>query len=198
MISHIEGVIAEKTPTRVVIDVHGIGYELLISVSTFEAIKEVGESFKLQTYQHVREDALLLFGFATKKEKSMFGKLISVSGIGPKLALGVLSGATLDQLTQMIANGDIDRLSKLPGIGKKTAQRLSLELKDKLGDVYFPSGPGAALGTPVRNERLDEAVLALVSLGVSRGDAERNLAKILAEQPHLPVDELIRRCLQKS
>lgn len=198
MIAHIEGQIAEKSPTRVVLDVHGVGYELMISISTFEALPEVGQRVRLLSHQHVREDQLLLFGFVSAREKWMFTKLISVSGVGPKLALGVLSGSTMEQLAQFIVDGDIDRLSQLPGIGKKTAQRLCLELKDKLGEV---ATDGAGATTPISREKsskLDEAVLALTSLGVSRGDAERNLNRILAREPDLPLDELIRRCLQKA
>ncbi len=198
MIAHIEGQIAEKSPTRVVLDVHGVGYELMISISTFEALPEVGQRVRLLSHQHVREDQLLLFGFVSAREKWMFTKLISVSGVGPKLALGVLSGSTMEQLAQFIVDGDIDRLSQLPGIGKKTAQRLCLELKDKLGEVVTD---GAGATTPISREKsskLDEAVLALTSLGVSRGDAERNLNRILAREPDLPLDELIRRCLQKA
>ncbi|MFQ5648392.1 MAG: Holliday junction branch migration protein RuvA [bacterium] len=197
MIAHLEGQIAEKTPTRVVLDVQGVGYELLVPISTFELLKEVGERAKLLTYQHVREDTLLLFGFATQKEKWMFRKLISVSGIGPKLALGVLSGCPLDQLVRFIVNGEIDRLSKLPGIGKKTAQRLSLELRDKLGELEPGREPAAGVSKGDL-PRLEEAVLALVSLGVSRAEAERSVSKNLAEQADLPLDELIRRALQKS
>lgn len=199
MIAQLVGVIVEKAPTSVVLDVSGVGYEILIPVSTYESLGDIGQRMKLMTYQHVREDALLLFGFASKKEKLMFARLLSVSGVGPKLALGILSGTTIDNLTLCIVNGDIDRLTKLPGIGKKTAQRLSLELRDKLEDVT--GVPGAALAAAVPSEsigKLEEAVVGLISLGYARADAQRSLSKILAAEPDLPLDELIRRSLQKA
>ena len=119
MITFLRGVISEKTPTRVVLEVGGIGYEVLIPVSTFEKLGKIGSEEKLLTYQHVREDALLLFGFHDQPEKSVFLDLISVSGVGPKLALGVLSGCPVDVLRQAIVAEDIERLTRLPGIGKK-------------------------------------------------------------------------------
>lgn len=198
MIAHVKGHITEKAPTRVVVDVNGIGYQLLIPVSTFDALPNEGETAKLLTYQHVREDQLLLFGFATPKEKWMFAKLISVSGIGPKLALGVLSGCPIDRLAGFIVNGDVDLLCKLPGIGKKTAQRLNLELRDKLGDVSIGLGESSFVGAGSLNGNVDEAILALVSLGLARGEAERSVSRLLADQPDMGVDELVKRALQKS
>lgn len=198
MIAYLHGTLTEKSPTQVVLDVHGVGYEVLIPVSTFEQLAETGSQVKLLTYQHVREDILQLFGFANPKEKWMFQKLISVSGVGPKLALAMISGCRVDDLSTFISNGDIDRLTKLPGVGKKTAQRLSLELRDKLGAVLDPQaviGPSAQIH---RSGKMEEGVLALVSLGLSRGDAERSLAKIAKDDPELPLDEMIRRSLQRS
>lgn len=197
MISFVEGSVFEKSSTKVVIDVNGIGYELLISVATYEALPETSQRVRLLTYQHVREDSLLLFGFLDRKEKMMFTKLISVSGIGPKLGLGILSGCTIRDLTRYIVNEEIDHLKRLPGIGAKTAQRLSLELKDKLGDL-LTDGVAAPDSSPGRqSETKDQAVMALVSLGYSRSEAERNLARILLKSPDLPLDELIKQSLKK-
>ena len=196
MIAHIEGVISEKVPTQVIVDVNGIGYEVLIPFSTFEQLPDVGNRVKILTYQHVREDSLLLFGFMSKKEKWMFTRLISVSGIGPKSALGVLSGCKVDDLIRYILNGEIDRLSELPGIGKKTAQRLNLELKDKLGTAASES-MGAPLADQTGKSKQEQAVLALVSLGFSRMEAEKKLINLLTKEPDLPLDELIKRALQK-
>ncbi len=198
MISFVEGSLFEKSPTLVVIDVNGIGYELLISVATYDALPETGQRVRLLTYQHVREDSLLLFGFLDRKEKTMFTKLISVSGIGPKLGLGILSGCAIGDLTRYIVNEEIDHLKRLPGIGAKTAQRLSLELKDKLGDVVTDgvAAPESLSGS--QSETRDQAVMALVSLGYSRSEAERNLSKILIKSPDLPLDELIKKSLKKA
>ncbi len=198
MIAHIEGRIDEKAPARVVVDVNGIGYELLIPVSTYDGLPQEGETTRFLTYQHVREDQLVLFGFATPKEKWMFTKLISVSGIGPKLALGVLSGCPIEQLAGFIVNGDVDRLCKLPGIGKKTAQRLNLELKDKLGEMHLGLDDSSLAAAASKNGDFEEAILALVSLGLARSDAERSVSRLLAAQPDLGVDELVKRSLQKS
>lgn len=198
MISFVEGSLFEKSPTLVVIDVNGIGYELLISVATYDALPETGQRVRLLTYQHVREDSLLLFGFLDRKEKTMFTKLISVSGIGPKLGLGILSGCAIGDLTRYIVNEEIDHLKRLPGIGAKTAQRLSLELKDKLGDVVTDGVAAPESLSSSQSETRDQAVMALVSLGYSRSEAERNLSKILIKSPDLPLDELIKKSLKKA
>jgi len=200
MIAHVHGELAEKSPTRVVIDVQGIGYELLVPVSTFEKLPDTGSRVKLLTYQHVREDALQLFGFYTQRERTMFTRLISVSGVGPKLAIAVLSGCPIEELTRAIIESDVARLSALPGIGKKTAQRLSLELRDKLqetggdfdGDGIMPAVVGG------RGGRFEQAVLGLLSLGFTRADAEKNVRRCLAKDADLSLDELIKRSLQTT
>lgn len=195
MIGWLQGTLAEKTPTRVILDVQGVGYELAVPLSTFEAVGDVGQAAKLLTYLYVREDALQLYGFSTAKEKRMFLSLLSVSGVGPKLALGILSRASVDDLSSRIASGDVESLTSLPGIGKKTAQRLVMELKDKFGD-FQEAGVSFVAKSPAETSRKQEAVLALVSLGFTRAVAEKTLTGILASEPDLPVDELIRRALQ--
>ncbi len=196
MIAQLEGVLSEKTPIRIILDVNGVGYDLLIPISTFDKLGEVGSKVKLLTYLHVRDDILQLFGFSTLKEKGMFTHLISVAGIGPKLALGILSGRTVDGLTRSIVNGDTANLTQLSGVGKKTAQRIVLELRDKLAKEITESELAPASGEPISNGKLEEAVLALVSLGHNRNTAENTLLKVLGAEPDLALDELIKRALQ--
>jgi Holliday junction DNA helicase RuvA len=196
MICHLQGVIADKTPTRVTLDVNGVGYEILIPVSTYERIGREGEHTKLLTYLHVREDTLQLFGFSTQKEKWMFSNLITVSGIGPKLALSIISGCVVDNLKHYIINGEVDSLTMLSGVGKKTAQRLITELREKMGGVtpdtqFFPSIVDKKVAG-----KFDEAVMALVSLGFTKMAAQKALQPVLNKEPELPVEELVKRALQ--
>ena len=196
MIAQLDGVLSEKSPTQIIVDVNGVGYNLLIPISTFDQLGEVGSSAKLLTYLHVREDILQLFGFSTLKEKGMFAHLISVAGIGPKLALGILSGRKVDDLTRSIVNEDVANLTQLSGVGKKTAQRIVMELRDKLAKNITESALAAVPGEPLLNGKLEEAVLALMSLGHTRGTAENILLKVLKTEPDLALDELIKRALQ--
>src|SRR3954462_6975558 len=133
MIAHLRGRLLEKHPNRVTIDVQGVGYEAHVPLSTFYGLPEAGGDFSLRIHTHVREDALSLYGFATLLELQLFERLISVSGIGPKLALAVLSGIEPDELITAVKVGDVARLTAIPGVGKKTAERIGLELKDKMG-----------------------------------------------------------------
>ena len=197
MIAQLEGVLSKKTPTQMILDVNGVGYDLLIPISTFDKLGEVGSKVRLLTYLHVREDILQLFGFSTLKEKGMFTHLISVSGIGPKLALGILSGRTVEDLTRSIVNSDVANLTQLSGVGKKTAQRIVLELRDKLAKKMTEAQLATVSGEPLANGKLEEGVLALVSLGYNRTAAENTLLKVLGAEPDLALDELIKRALQK-
>jgi len=196
MIAHVQGVIAEKTPTRIIIDVQGVGYEVLIPISTFEKLKNSGEEERLLTYQHVREDALLLFGFYTQREKSMFMHLISVSGIGPKLALSVLSGCPADQLRHTIRNGEVEALTRLPGVGKKTAQRIVMELREKLGADSSETDMPSVDSEQRAPKQSEEAILALTTLGYPKSAAERVVGQILAKEPDVSLDGLIKKALQ--
>ncbi|MCH7673912.1 Holliday junction branch migration protein RuvA [candidate division KSB1 bacterium] len=198
MIAQLEGILSEKTPTQVIVDVRGVGYDVLIPISTFDKLGEVGSKAKLLTYLHVRQDTLQLFGFSTLKEKGMFAHLISVAGIGPKLALGILSGRTVEDLSRSIVNSDVANLTQLSGVGKKTAQRIVLELRDKLAKKMTESQLAIASGEPSANGKLEEATLALVSLGHNRNTAENALLKVLGAEPDLALDELIKRALQNS
>jgi len=196
MIAHLQGVIAEKTPTRIILDVNGIGYEILIPISTFEKLNNLGEDERLLTYQHVREDALLLFGFSTQREKAMFMSLISVSGIGPKLALSILSGCPAEDLRRAIVNGEVDTLTRLPGVGKKTAQRLVMELREKLGADSEEMATVPAGGDRPEPRVNEEALLALTTLGYPKSSAEKVVGQIVAKEPDISLDALIKKALQ--
>jgi Holliday junction DNA helicase RuvA len=171
VIAHIRGQILSKSPNTVVIDCNGVGYELAISVSTFTELPAEGKEAKLHVHTHVREDAFLLFGFAELAEKRLFEKLLTISGIGPKLAITVLSGISSERLVGAIRGGDHATLTKIPGIGKKTAERVVLELKDKLDDmVGFTPDSGAP---PSLGGVADDVLSALVNLGYARTTAQK-------------------------
>ena len=177
MIALLRGVLLEKHPNQAIVDVHGVGYDVNIPISTFAKLPDAGAEVRLRSHTHVREDALLLYGFLTQDEKALFEKLISVSGIGPKLAVTVLSGLAAGELLTAIRAGDVAKLVRVPGIGKKTAERLVLELRDKLP---APAGeetpaPAAALS------EIDQDVLsALLNLGCARPAAEAAVKKAKA------------------
>ena len=172
MIGRLSGIVLEKRPDRALVDASGVGYELHVPLGTFAALPAVGERASLHVHTHVREDAILLFGFATAEERELFERLITVSGIGPRLALVVLSGLPLPELVGAIAAQDARRLSSIPGVGKKLAERLGLELKDKVAGIMpgaAASSPGGAAGAVGLAE---DAVGALLNLGYRRPQAE--------------------------
>jgi Holliday junction DNA helicase RuvA len=172
MIAHLRGRLLEKHPNRVIVDVQGVGYEAQVPLSTFYDLAEPGEEVSLRIHTHVREDALALYGFATLIELQLFDRLISVSGIGPKLALAVLSGIEPNELIAAVKLGDVARLTAIPGVGKKTAERIGLELKDKMA-AFLPA-EGAAAAPVTAGESLRTDVLsALINLGYHRPLAER-------------------------
>lgn len=178
MIGHLRGTVLEKHPNQVVVEAAGVGYEVQIPISTYTSLPDAGDKVSLRIHTHVREDALLLFGFATTDEKAVFEKLIAVSGIGPKLAITVLSGLPTAELIPAIRTGDVQRLVRIPGVGKKTAERMVLELKDKLVGI---EGADKAPVTDVRPSLspLEQDVLsALQNLGCSRSAAEQAIQKI--------------------
>jgi len=171
VIAHIRGQILSKSPNAVVVDCGGVGYELAISVATYTELGEAGSDARLHVHTHVREDALLLFGFAAVAEKRLFEKLLTISGIGPKLAITVLSGISAERLVGAIRGGDHATLTKIPGIGKKTAERVVLELKDKLDDM---AGYTPATDAPVSLGAVaDDVLSALVNLGYPRAVAQK-------------------------
>jgi Holliday junction DNA helicase RuvA len=172
VIAHLRGQILSKSPNAVVIDCGGVGYELAISVTTYTEIGDVGAEARLHVHTHVREDALLLFGFAELTEKRLFEKLLTISGIGPKLAITVLSGISAERLVGAIRGGDHATLTRIPGIGKKTAERVVLELKDKLDDLAGFTTAGVA-ARPSLGATAEDVLSALVNLGYPRPIAQK-------------------------
>jgi len=192
MISYIRGKLVEKTPTSVVVETGGIGFKIEIPLSSFKALGDVGSEIKIRTYLHAREDVLQLFGFATEEEKELFQLLISVTGIGPRLAQGILSGISVREFKLAIRDKDITKLTSAPGVGKKTAERLILELREKIGEVKTDRIPVSFTMSPTG----EEAVLALISLGYKRSRAVEVVQKLVQKEPSLLLEELIRRALQ--
>ncbi len=179
MIAHLRGTILEKHPNQVIVETGGVGYDVQIPISTFTALPEAGATALLRIHTHVREDALSLFGFVTNEEKAVFERLISVSGIGPKLAITVLSGLPTAELITAIRSSDLARLVRIPGVGKKTAERIVLELKDKLMAVDAGGKAVPAMETGPDYSPLERDVLsALQNLGCSRPAAEEALRKV--------------------
>lgn len=188
MIGRLSGIVLEKRPDRALVDASGVGYELHVPLGTFVALPDVGERASLHVHTHVREDALLLFGFATAEEKALFERLITVAGIGPRLALAVLSGLPLPELVGAIAASNVKRLSSIPGVGRKLAERLGVELKDKVAGI-LPAAPAAAAeATPGPVGLLEDAVGALLNLGYRKPQAEAAVkaASGTAEAADLP------------
>jgi Holliday junction DNA helicase RuvA len=192
MIAFLKGILAEKAPTRIVVEAHGVGYEVLVPLSTSDVMPEAGKDVKLLTYHHVREDADSLFGFATPAEREVFEILLTVKGIGPKVALGILSGTSIARFKQAVAAGDADTLATIPGIGKKTSQRIVLELAEKFGP------PLDALTVPALAPEAGQAVEALVRLGVLPQKAKVAVEAVLQKTKGaggLAVEEVVRRAL---
>jgi Holliday junction DNA helicase RuvA len=199
MIASLRGTLAHKSPTEVIVDVGGTGYSVHIPLSTFEALGSTGSPVTLLTYLHVREDAMQLFGFFTEDEKEMFKLLISVSGIGPKMAQGILSGSSVGVLRENIIRGDAAALTAIPGIGKKLAERLLVELREKVGKLGA-GVEGPPEETDPRRQLISEATLALVSLGYQRLTAEKAAKAALQRFDNgLPgLEELIKASLQST
>ncbi|HET7152452.1 MAG TPA: Holliday junction branch migration protein RuvA [Candidatus Kapabacteria bacterium] len=197
MIGYLKGTILEKLPTEVIIDVHGVGYVLAVSVNTSEAMPGIGAESSLFVHTHVREDAIQLFGFATSEERAAFRMLISVSGVGPKIALGILSAMSVGDLREHIVRNNLVALSGIPGIGKKTAERLVIELRDKMQKLDVEAEITTHNGQA--NVR-SEAMLALTSLGYSRPAAETAIRNALKESDgkQLTVEQLIKASLRHA
>lgn len=193
MIALLRGTLLEKHPNQAIVDAGGVGYDVTIPVSTFTHLPDAGAEVRLRIHTHVREDALSLYGFLTQEEKALFEKLIGVSGIGPTLAVKILSGLAAPDLIVAIQRGEVERLVRIPGVGKKTAERMVLELRDKLPAVagQEPAAPAPAL-TPV-----DEDVLsALLNLGCARPQAEAAVRKAKAGGVPAEFEPLFRRALE--
>lgn len=195
MYAHIDGIVAEKTPESLVIDCGGVGYLLMVSGATLAQAPASGGRMKCYTVLSVREDALELFGFATREEKAMYEKLRSVSGIGPRTALGILSALSLRDLSIALVTGDAAALARAPGVGKKTAQRLVLELRDKVDNDELTGQGASAQPIPMRQGgAAAEAVEALMALGYSSGDAAKAVARV--QEQSEKSDELIYLALR--
>ncbi len=194
MIGHLRGKILEKQPNHLVIDVSGVGYDVLVPLSTFYGLGEPGSEIALRIHTHVREDALSLFGFATRLEQLLFERLIGVGGIGPKLALAVLSGIEPQDLIQAVERGDVGRLTAIPGVGKKTSERIVLELKDRLPRPE-PSPPA---GVIARSPALKDDVLsALINLGYHRPLAERAVESAVKATPDGDFERTLKQALRE-
>jgi Holliday junction DNA helicase RuvA len=197
MIVFLEGILDEKEPTRAVVQAGGVGYEVFIPLSSFDRLPAEGQRVRIQIYDHVREDDHLLYGFMTDDERRVFILLLSVTGIGPKLALSVLSGLTTRDFKVAVASGDAKRLSTVQGIGKKTAERIILDLKDKVGTPQILEAEAPPAATDPGAIKTRDAVLALVALGYKRGDAEALIRKALsgADASSLDVEAVLRKAL---
>ena len=196
MIVFLDGVLEEKEPTRVVVNVGGVGYEAAIPLSSYDRLPETGQRIRLLTVPVVREDAHLLFGFMTADERSAFLLLTSVNSIGPKLGLAVLSGLSVRDLKAAIAAGDVKRLSGISGIGKKTAERLVLEMRDKLGKGDLAEALTAGNAPCPADAKLRDAYLALVSLGYKPADAQRMVKNVAAQiAPDSSLEDVLRKVL---
>jgi len=199
MIDALHGVLAAKSPTSAVVRVAGFDMRLHISVSCFETLPALGKEIHLLTYLHVREDALQLFGFADVVERDLFERMISVTGIGPRLAVGILSGATASRVRDAIESGDAEFLQTLPGVGKKLAQRLLVELREKMMPSAPASPPGAALPGAMTNNVASDAAIALQSLGFTRGGAQSAVQDALSDLgANATAEAIIRRALQQK
>jgi Holliday junction DNA helicase RuvA len=198
MIAHLRGKLTQKSPTEIVIDVNGVGYVVSIPLSTFEKLDHTGDQVEILTYLHVREDAMQLFGFATEPERELFKLLISVSGIGPKMAQGILSGLSAADLREAILTGNIIALTSISGVGRKTAERIILELRTKLGRIDFIETVETPTSTQLKAR--SEALVALMSLGYTRANAEQALRTVIntSLRKDLSVEELIKQALQHA
>ena len=195
MIVHVRGTLAEKEPTRVVIEAAGVGYELLIPLSTYDRLPREGGEVKLLTFHCVREDDEILFGFATADEKALFAKLTSVSGVGPKIAIAILSGASISELGMAIAGGDAKRIAAIKGVGKKTAEKICVELRDKVSEFAFAAKSGGAVASPV----LRDALSALRALGFNEETSTKMVTDVLAKNPKVDsVEKVIKLALSSK
>ena len=197
MIALLRGKLLEKHPNQAIVDAGGVGYDVVIPVSTFSALPETGSEVKLRIHTHVREDALALFGFLTPEEKSIFEKLISVSGIGPSLAIKVLSGMATADLIPAIRSGYVEQLVRIPGVGKKTAERIVLELKDKLEGIGGGAAAGPAEKPATALSAIEQDVLsALLNLGCNRASADAAVRKAKANGAPTEFEPLFRKSLE--
>jgi len=198
MIAFLRGRVLEKQPNRVLVDVNGVGYEVFVPLSTFYDLGDEGGETALRIHTHVREDALQLFGFLTLLERQMFERLIAISGIGPKLAIAVLSGLETRDLVTAVQRADVARLTTIPGVGKKTAERIVLELKDRLTQIMVPVPSDATKPAPSAADRVrDDLLSALQNLGYHRPDAERAADAVLRDAPDRTLEAALKDALRR-
>ena len=200
MIAFLSGKLLEKEANSVIVDVGGVGYEVSIPLSTFYELGEVGDDVQLRVYTNVREDAIQLFGFHTARERDIYLKLISVQGIGAKSGIAMLSGMNADEIVAAIRTENVGKLTGIPGVGKKTAERLVIELRDKIGELAkgVPAGVStAAVGAVGADDVYDDALSALVNLGYQRAAADKALQQARNEGVEASVQKLLRAALQK-
>jgi Holliday junction DNA helicase RuvA len=204
MIAHLSGTLLSKQPNSVILDVAGVGYEVNIPVSTFYDLEDVGSNVQLRIYTHVREDALQLYGFRTARERELFLRLISVSGIGPRLGITLLSGMSADEMIASIRTNNLARLTLIPGVGRKTAERLVMELRDKVASLSSAEleeelGARSDTGVPVLTEDSMRAdvLSALINLGYQRNAAEKAVTAAIDEGGEISVELILRRSLRK-
>ncbi|MBX7157713.1 MAG: Holliday junction branch migration protein RuvA [Verrucomicrobiae bacterium] len=197
MISYLNGKLVRSLPTMVEMELNGIGYNVLIPLSTYDKLPTPPAALKLLTHFHVREDAQILYGFATEEERSLFQLLINhVSGVGPKIALGVLSGISVTQFRAAVVNNDLQTLSRIKGLGKKTAEKMIVELRDKVGVSAAWEQASQDLALSPQAQRVNDAVLALIALGYKQIEAHRAIKQVQEKQPEALVEDLVREALK--
>jgi Holliday junction DNA helicase RuvA len=200
MITSLNGKLVEALPTQATIEVNGIGYEVLIPLSSYDKLPAAGHEIKILTHLVVREDAHTLYGFMTAAERELFRLLINtVSGIGPKIAVNILSGISVTAFRGAVANGDVKALSQISGVGKKTAERIVVELKDRIGAAGAWEASSAQRGLSPEDQKLNDAVLALIALGFKQNEAYDSVRKVQSMLgPPATVEDLVRACLKKG
>jgi Holliday junction DNA helicase RuvA len=196
MIAFLRGRLLEKRPNQVIVDIGGVGYDVTVPVSTFSRLPDAGAEVRLWVHTHVREDALALFGFLSLDEKTLFEKLITVSGIGPRLAVSVLSGLPLADLVAAIRSGALEQLVRIPGVGRKTAERMVVELRDKLDELASGAPPRAAAPAGPLSAVEQDVLSALLNLGCTRPAAEKAVLKAKAAGAPAEFEPLFRRALE--
>lgn len=202
MIAHLSGTLLSKQATSVILDVSGVGYEVSIPLSTFYELEDAGSTVQLRIYTHVREDALQLYGFKTARERELFLRLISVSGIGPKLGITLLSGMSADEMISSIRTNNLAKLTLIPGVGRKTAERLVMELRDKVAslsaEVEEELGTKTdAAAVPTEDSMRADALSALLNLGYQRNAAEKAVTAAMSETSDVSVESILRSSLRK-
>jgi Holliday junction DNA helicase RuvA len=197
MIARLSGILIEKSITQCVVDVHGVGYRVVVPLTTFYELPEIGQPVVIHIHTHVREDAINLYGFHAREERAVFQLMISVSGIGPKLAINILSGIAAGELIRAVTTDDLKRLTSIPGVGKKTAERMILEMKDKAAKFGRESVPAGTVAFKTGDQVKDDAFSALVNLGYKGSTVKEVIDRIVRESKEIPsLDQLLKQALK--